>query len=132
MPMNTTLERRRGRASRMATATCSTISPPLRWRWNPACPVAQNWHAMAHPAWVDTQTVTRSAYSMSTVSTWAPSASDHSHLVVNPLSAVRRETSLSAGDNAAPSDARNGAGRSVISSGRCTRTCSPSHTCRAR
>ena len=60
MPMKTTLDSRRGWAARMATATCSTISPSRSWRWNPACPVAQNEHAMAHPAWVDTQTVTRS------------------------------------------------------------------------
>ena len=58
--MNTTFETRRGVASRMAATTCSTISPSLRWRWNPAWPVAQNWQAMAHPAWVETQTVTRS------------------------------------------------------------------------
>ena len=58
--MKTTFESRRGLASRMATATCSTISPSLRWRWKPAWPVAQNWQAMAQPAWVETHTVTRS------------------------------------------------------------------------
>ena len=58
--MKTTLESRRGLASRIATATCSTISPWVRWRRKPACPVAQNWQAMAHPAWVETHTVTRS------------------------------------------------------------------------
>ena len=58
--MKTMLETRRGWASRMATATCSTISPWVSWRWKPAWPVAQNWQAMAQPAWVDTQTVTRS------------------------------------------------------------------------
>ena len=58
--MNTTLETRRGRAALIASATCSTISPALSWRWNPACPVAQNWQAMAQPACVETQTVTRS------------------------------------------------------------------------
>ena len=77
-----------GRASRMATATCSTISPADRWRRNPACPVAQNWQAMAHPAWVETQTVTRSGYAMSTVSTRLPPSSPHNHLVVSPPSAV--------------------------------------------
>ena len=58
--MKTTFDSRRGLASRMATATCSTISPSVRCRWNPAWPVAQNWQAMAHPACVETQTVTRS------------------------------------------------------------------------
>ncbi len=60
MPMKTTLERRRGRAARIASATCSTISPALSWRWKPAWPVAQNWQAMAQPACVETHTVTRS------------------------------------------------------------------------
>ena len=60
MPMNTTLDTRRGRASRMAATTCSTISPADSWRVKPAWPVAQNPQAMAQPAWVDTQTVARS------------------------------------------------------------------------
>jgi hypothetical protein len=61
MPMNTTLDSRRGRAARRARTTCSTISPTVRWRRNPACPVAQKEQAMAHPAWVETHTVVRSA-----------------------------------------------------------------------
>ena len=60
MPMNTTLDTRRGSALRRARTTCSTISPVVRWRLNPAWPVAQKPQAMAHPAWVDTQTVARS------------------------------------------------------------------------
>ena len=43
-----------------ARTTCSTISPVVRWRSNPAWPVAQNPHAIAQPAWLDTQTVARS------------------------------------------------------------------------
>ena len=60
MPMNTMLVSRRGRAARTATATCSRISPGVRWRRKPDCPVAQKLHAMAHPAWLDTHTVDRS------------------------------------------------------------------------
>ena len=108
MPMNTTLERRRGLASRMATATCSTISPADMWRRKPACPVAQNWQAMAQPAWVETQTVTRSGYAMRTDSTRLPSASAHNHLVVSPPSAVRRESRV------ATAGARRPAGRGGV------------------
>ncbi len=58
--MKTTLDSRRGRAARRARTTCSTISPVVRWRVNPAWPVAQKEQAMAQPAWVDTHTVARS------------------------------------------------------------------------
>ncbi len=62
MPMNTTLlSRRPARLARAAASTtCSTISPAVRWRSNPAWPVAQNPQAIAHPAWLDTHTVARS------------------------------------------------------------------------
>ena len=62
MPMNTTLPSRRSidRASRAARTTCSTISPTVRWRVKPACPVAQNPHPIAQPAWLLTHTVARS------------------------------------------------------------------------
>ena len=62
MPMNTTLPSRRppSRDRRAARTTCSTISPVVSWRWNPAWPVAQNPQPMAHPAWLDTHTVVRS------------------------------------------------------------------------
>ena len=55
-----------------------------------------------------------------------------SHFVVSPSSALRVDTSRNAGGRAAPSASRRAAGSSVISSGRCTRTCRPSHTWRAR
>ena len=60
--MNTTLASRRPSSAerRAARTTCSTISPALRWRSNPACPVAQKPHAIAQPAWLDTHTVSRS------------------------------------------------------------------------
>jgi hypothetical protein len=48
------------RARRAARTTCSTISPVVRWRVNPAWPVAQNPHAIAQPAWLETHTVARS------------------------------------------------------------------------
>jgi hypothetical protein len=62
MPMKTTLPSRRpsSRARRAAHTICSTISPTVRWRSNPPCPVAQNPQAMAHPAWDETHTVVRS------------------------------------------------------------------------
>jgi len=60
IPMNTTWVTRRGAPSRWAATTCSTISPARSCRVNPPWPVAQNWHPIAHPAWVDTQTVRRS------------------------------------------------------------------------
>ena len=59
IPMYTTLETRRPtvRARRLARTTCSTISTVVRWRVKPAWPVAQNPHAIAHPAWLEMQTV---------------------------------------------------------------------------
>ena len=62
MPMNTMLLTRRplALAVRAARTTCSTISPVVRWRVNPAWPVAQKPHAIAQPAWLLTQTVARS------------------------------------------------------------------------
>ena len=66
MPMNTTLDRRVGspsapsRAAAAAWRTCSTISAVDRLRCSPPWPVAQNGHAIPHPAWLDTQTVARS------------------------------------------------------------------------
>ncbi len=57
--MNTTLETR-DRLACWARATCSTISPAVRWRSKPAWPVAQNVHPMAQPACDDTHTVARS------------------------------------------------------------------------
>ena len=59
MPMNTTFETLSGTAARRATNNCSTISPTERFRPNPICPVAQNEHAIAQPAWVETHTVAR-------------------------------------------------------------------------
>ena len=58
--MKTMFDSRRGRAARSATATCSSISPEVRWRRNPDWPVAQKLHAIAQPAWLETQTVDRS------------------------------------------------------------------------
>ena len=61
MPMNTMLLTRRGFARCAARTTCSTISPVVRCRVNPAWPVAQNPHAIAQPAWLLTHTVARSS-----------------------------------------------------------------------
>jgi hypothetical protein len=66
MPMNTMLEIRPGppgiepaASARCAATTCPTISAVDRLRVSPACPVAQNGHAMPQPAWLDTQIVIR-------------------------------------------------------------------------
>ena len=59
--MKTTFDRRRGAAARAANMTCSMTSPALRCLVKPACPVAQNVQPMAHPAWDETHTVTRSS-----------------------------------------------------------------------
>ena len=47
------------RARCAARTTCSTISPGVRWRVNPAWPVAQNPQPIAHPAWLETHSVAR-------------------------------------------------------------------------
>ena len=67
IPMKTTLVRwsgapgpGRSSGSMVDTlATCSTTSPTDRCRVNPNCPVAQKVQPMAHPAWVEMQTVAR-------------------------------------------------------------------------
>src|SRR4051794_13080338 len=112
MPMNTTFETRRppSPARRAARTTCSTISPVVRWRSKPAWPVAQKPHAMAQPAWLETQTVARSGYSISTVSTRAPPASAHSSLTVSPRSLSCSRTSCSAGGSASARRLRSAAG----------------------
>ena len=62
----------------------------------PAWPVAQNPQPIAQPAWVETQTVARSGYSMSTVSMSTPSCSRHRTFTVSPPSLVRSVTRVSA------------------------------------
>ncbi len=83
----------------------------------PAWPVAQNPHAMAQPAWVETHTVARSGYSMSTVSMWAPPASSHRNLTVSPRSLTRSVTGASATGSASASCWRSALGSVVSSSG---------------
>lgn len=97
MPMKTTLARRRciARASRAAITTCSTISPTVSWRVKPAWPVAQKPQAIAQPAWLLTHTVTRSGYTIKTVSMRLPSCSSHRYFTVSPLSFSRRTTEVS-------------------------------------
>jgi len=67
MPMKTTLESRVGPpgnspvAQARAEATiCAVISPAVRLRVSPACPVAQNGQFIPHPAWEEMHTVVRS------------------------------------------------------------------------
>src|SRR6058998_3434736 len=69
------------RSSRAKKSTCATISPALKCRSKPICPVAQNVQPKAQPACVETQTVARGllspcgGYSISTDSISLPSAS---------------------------------------------------------
>mmetsp|Transcript_917 Transcript_917/g.2191 ORF Transcript_917/g.2191 Transcript_917/m.2191 type:complete len:411 (+) Transcript_917:40-1272(+) len=84
MPMNTTLvigvlsptEARYRRAS----TSCSTICAVRRFPPSPIRPVRQNWQFMAHPSWLETQSVMRSfrpelrRIGMSTASTFPPAA----------------------------------------------------------
>ena len=124
MPMNTTLVRRHGspRSPRAAASipqrTCSTISPADRLRVSPPWPVAQNGHAIPHPAWEEMHKVALSGYFMSTVSTIAPSNIHHSDLTVRPRSAVRSRTFVSSGGKKVDTrPSRSRAGRSVMRSG---------------
>lgn len=48
MPINTTL---RMRVTRLATNSCSKISPLVRSPMMPIVPVAQNVQPIAHPTW---------------------------------------------------------------------------------
>jgi hypothetical protein len=85
-------------------------------------PVAQKTQAMGHPDWLDTQTVARSSYTMSTDSTGEPSGKRYNALRVRPLSPVT--TRSTASDPMTVSSARrfrSAAGRSVMSSGDPTR-----------
>ncbi len=107
IPMNTTLVSRRGvvegsrGAERLPHRTWAAISPAVRLFCSPICPVAQNPHPIAHPDCVETQTVARSRYPMSTVSmTWRPPSRSRA-LRVAPRSASRSSsTSTSIGSSA--------------------------------
>ncbi len=84
-------------------------------RVSPAWPVAQNGQFIPQPAWLETQTVTRSGYRISTVSTSAPSNSRHSVFTVAPWSASRTDSGVSSSGSSVPTrSARPSAGRSVI------------------
>ena len=50
---------RRASSHHRAANTCATISPAVRLRASPACPVAQKTQPIAQPAWVLMQTVRR-------------------------------------------------------------------------
>ena len=79
MPMKTMVRsvRPRAAASRRRTRNWSTISPEVRLRSNPALPVAQKSHPIAHPTCDDTQPAALSALwaGMRTDSTEWPSES---------------------------------------------------------
>ena len=113
IPMNTTLLTRRppSRARRAARTTCSTISPVVRWRVKPACPVAQNPQPIAQPAWLETHTVARSGYSISTVSMRAPPSSSQRNLTVSPASLTDSVTGTSDAGKASATRARSAFGQ---------------------
>ena len=54
-------------------SACSTISPGVRLRLNPDCPVAQNGHSSAQPTCADRHNVTRLRSRSNTASTLSPS-----------------------------------------------------------
>jgi hypothetical protein len=89
---------------------------------NPAWPVAQKPQPIAQPAWLDTHTVARSGYSMSTVSMRAPPDSDHRNLIVSPRSLTDSVTAASASGSSVANRSRSARGRLVISSGRARRS----------
>ncbi len=75
IPIRTTLVTRSPSARRMRAkwSTWATISPAVRSRRNPAWPVAQKAQPIGQPTWVETQTVRRRSYCISTTSTVSPS-----------------------------------------------------------
>ena len=132
MPMNTTLVTRSASCppslrlppsppwaiTWLASTICSTISAVDMLRVSPAWPVAQNGQFIPQPAWLDTHSVTRPGYRISTDSTSAPSNSRHRNLTVSPRSVSMRRTSVSSGGkNASAIASRLSLGRSVICSG---------------
>ena len=97
MPMNTTFDTRRS-SSRAAERRSHHLLHDLAGgevAFEPACPVAQNPQPIAQPAWLDTQTVTRSRYAISTVSIVRSSCSRHRNFTVSPPSLTRSVTSSS-------------------------------------
>ncbi len=99
---------------------------------NPACPVAQKPHAIAHPTWLLTHTVTRSGYTISTVSTRPPSASSHRYFTVSPLSLTRRTTWVSEGGSSTARRSRNALGTLLMSTGAASCVYSPAHSWSSR
>ena len=73
MPMNTTLVISRSPpgaapSSRFASHTCPVISATSRLRLNPCCAVEQNVQSIAHPTWLEMQSVPRPGSGMKTIS----------------------------------------------------------------
>ena len=78
--------------------------------------MAQNGQAIPQPAWLETHSVIRSGYRISTDSISVPSCAFHSVLRVSPASQASERTSVSSsGSSASTNSARPSAGRSVIS-----------------
>src|SRR3990167_4186394 len=68
-----------------ANQSCETISPAVRLRLNPWCPVEQNLQATAHPAWDEIHKVPLSSSGIKTASTALPPSTSNSHLIVPSL-----------------------------------------------
>ena len=80
--------------------------------------MAQNGHAMPQPAWLETHSVDRFGYCMSTDSTFASSNRCHSVFTVVPPSALSvRDARRSGGKSDSVRPSRVAAGRSVMSAG---------------
>src|SRR5574337_253279 len=88
MPIITTLEITRSPSPRPWRSTCSacqswaTISPVVRLRLNPWCPVEQKRQPTAQPACEEMHRVPRSSSGMKTVSTALPPPTSNSHFTV--------------------------------------------------
>ena len=101
-----------------AITTWAVISPAVKFRVNPACPVAQNGHFIPQPAWDEIQTVVRSVYFINTDSTNTPSCNRQRSFRVLPPSQVIERTKVSnLGKNASAKGWRSSFGISLQDSG---------------
>ena len=117
MPISTMLKRRSCRpSSRASTRTCPAISPAVRCRASPICPVRQNRQPIAHPTWVETQKVIAGVSGMNTDSTLRPSARVNTNFWVPSSECFRAAMRGVENARVRASAARSGRERSVMRS----------------
>ena len=93
------------------------ISSTRSWRRRPSRAVEQNRHAMAHPTWEETHSVSRWRSGMRTLSTSSPSPRRSANFRVPSVDRESTATSTAGPEISAASAERSAAGRLFIPAG---------------